>query len=253
MVFVMVFALVSCGDSEKPQNGTEGAAPVPGVNDGTGSNVPGGNTETGANVPGGNDETGANVPGGNDETAGQGEEGGEVDLEKLFSGIGERSSTLYSELDPATKSALIAEAKKNGVDLSFGADGSMTIVSDEYTYVQHPDGTWTIKDEDGNESIYGNVWPDNEWTRLLPKPTMAVTATWADEDGFSAAFTDVTVDMVKNYAKQLEAAGFNVDPEVIDMSGMYMFSARNKDGYSVDLSFAEGSSGLSISLESEEE
>lgn len=58
--------------------------------------------------------------------------------------------------DPAARQQIIDAAKADGFDVSFGADGSMTITDTDGTViVQQPDGTWVMKDTDGQTAQLG--------------------------------------------------------------------------------------------------
>ena len=173
------------------------------------------------------------------------------DVGSMISGIGS-STALYSDMDAASKQAFIAEGARQGLDISFGADGSTTIVdtTDGTTVIQKPDGNWVVKDADGGEGQIGGDWPDNEFTKLVPKPSFELYAAAVDGDTFSVLFTNATIEQLKAYADQVKAAGFNLNEELTDQNVMgmviYTFSAENADGYSVEIFSASGSSGMRI-------
>ena len=178
---------------------------------------------------------------------------GDIDFGSMMGGNG-ATDVVYSELDEATKQQIIDEAKKDGVDVSFGADGSMTVVdTDGTTVVQKPDGTWVVKDEDGGEGQIGGDWPDNEYTKIVPKPDFELYAASGDDTFFTVAFTNATIEGIRAYAEKLKAAGFTVDPEVMDteMMGMtvYNYIASNGKGVSVTLAFSNNASALSFEKE----
>ncbi len=175
---------------------------------------------------------------------------GEIDFSNIFGGT-PGTDTVWGKQDEATKQQLIAEAKKEGLDVTFGNDGSMTVYDPETgdTVIQKPDGNWVIKGGDGSESQLGGDWPDNEFTKLLPKPDFKLTAVSTDDNSFTAAFLGgVKLEDVKAYAAKVKAAGFNKDEEVVDESTMgitvYTFTAYNADGWCVTVSFAMGTSGI---------
>ena len=173
------------------------------------------------------------------------------DVGSMISGIGS-STALYSDMDAESKQAFIAEGARQGLDISFGADGSTTIVdtNDGTTLIQKPDGNWVVKDADGGEGQIGGDWPDNEFTKLVPKPSFELYAAAVDGDTFSVLFTNATIEQLKAYADQVKAAGFNLNEELTDQNVMgmviYTFSAENADGYSVEIFSASGSSGMRI-------
>ncbi|MBO4217304.1 MAG: hypothetical protein J5940_05135 [Clostridia bacterium] len=179
-------------------------------------------------------------------------EGSEVfDLSEILSGEA-GTDVIWGKLSRSEKDKIVEAARADGIEVSFGADGSMTVTDgDGNTVIQNPDGTWVFRSNDGSVGQYGGNWPDNEYTRLLPKPDIALLAASTDEDGFSAAFSNATVEQIRSYAEKVKDKGFNVDVDITDetVSGyvIYSFTASNASGYTVDISFAAGVSGLSVS------
>ena len=176
---------------------------------------------------------------------------GNIDIGSIMSG-NDSTDTIYGQLDEAIKQQIISDLAKDGYEASFGADGSMTIVDpDGTTMVQKPDGTWVIKDEDGGEGQLGGDWPDNEFTKLIPKPDFELTAARVDDEGFVVAFQSATLDQIKDYVTKIKAAGFTLNEEVEDqeMMGMviYSFTAKNADGYTIEITSASGTSSITIS------
>ncbi len=194
-----------------------------------------------------------------DDTSSTDNQGGEnstvnpedIDFASIMAGNG-ATDVVWGKQDEATKQAIIADAKKDGVDVSFGTDGSMTVVdTDGTTMVQKPDGTWVIKDEDGGEGQLGGDWPDNEFTKLIPKPDFELFAANTETDSFSVAFMSATIEQIRAYAAKVKAAGFNINEEVEDQEVMgmmiYSFTAENADGYTIEITSANGTSALTIS------
>ena len=176
---------------------------------------------------------------------------GNIDIGSIMSGNGS-TDTIYGQLDEASKQQIISDLAKDGYEASFGADGSMTVVDpDGTTMVQKPDGTWVIKDEDGGEGQHGGDWPDNEFTKLVPKPDFELFAANTETDSFTVAFMSATVEQIRAYAAKVKAAGFNINEEVEDQEVMgmviYSFTAENADGYTVEITSANGTSALTIS------
>ena len=162
------------------------------------------------------------------------------------------TDTVWGKQDAATRQSIVDSAKEGGYDVSFGADGSMTVKDKDGTvFVQSTDGTWTMQGEDGQTAQLGGNWPDNEFTRLVPKPGFKLAGASTSEDEFSAAFQSVDVDQIKAYAEQVKASGFTVDAEEEDQNVygvvVYTYSAYNADGYCVEITFANGTSGITIS------
>ena len=176
--------------------------------------------------------------------------GGNTD--SLLAGIGS-STVIYGQMDEASKQQLVMEGKAEGIDISFGADGSTTFVDNEdgTVVVQKPDGSWVFNDAEGGEGQFGGNWPDNEYTRLLPAPGFELYASYVEGESFVATFTSVTVEQIKAYVEQVKAAGFNVNETVEDqeIAGMviYSFTAENANGYTVEIGYVNGTSSLTIS------
>lgn len=173
----------------------------------------------------------------------------DIDFQSIMSGNGS-TNVVYGDLDAARKAEIIAEGARNGLDVSFGNDGSMTIKDEEGNeYKQNSDGTWHIKTDSGDYQSGGN-WPDNEYTRLVPKPGFTLIAAATDENSFTVTFQNATLDQIRAYAQQVKASGFTIDEDVQDevISGitLYSFEAYNSNGYSVLVFFSMGTSGLTI-------
>ena len=97
----------------------------------------------------------------------------------------------------------------------------------------------------------GGDWPDNEYTRQVPKPDFKILASLPGDDDFSVTFTGVTAEQAREYAEKLKSAGFDRDVELTDREVMgiaiYSFEAESESGYSVKLSCSAGVTGLVIS------
>ena len=232
LALTLVFTLAACGNgnNDDPSGSQQGTnAPLNREDDTSSTNNQGG-TQSGNNAP-------SNV--------------GNIDIGSITSGNGS-TDTIYGQLDEASKQQIISDLAKDGYEASFGADGSMTIVDpDGTTMVQKPDGTWVVKDEDGGEGQIGGDWPDNEFTKLIPKPDFELFAANTETDSFSVAFMSATIEQIKDYAAKVKVAGFNINEEVEDQEVMgmviYSFTAENADGYTVEITSANGTSALSIS------
>lgn len=223
---LLVFSLVACNSNDNPDpSGTNNNEDPLNRDPGTSQSGNQGGTEGGA-------------------TSG--------DVGSMISGIGS-STALYSDMDAASKQAFIAEGARQGLDISFGADGSTTIVdtTDGTTLIQKPDGNWVFSDGQGGEGQIGGNWPDNEYTKLVPKPSFELYAAVIEGETFSVMFTNATIEQIKAYAEQVKAAGFNLNEELTDENVMgmviYSFAAENADGYSVEVFSASGTTGLRIS------
>lgn len=179
-----------------------------------------------------------------------------VDIGSIMGGAG--ADTVWGKQDEATKQAIIAGGKQNGMDISFAHDGTMTMVdpSTGDTYVQNPDGSWIIGDEEGG-LIQTGKWPDNEFTKLLPKPDFTVLSASTDADRFTASFNETTVEKVKAYVEAVKAKGFTVNGETTDEKYedivYFLYSAENEDGYKVDVTYAAELASVTLTKPVEEE
>ena len=232
LALTLMFTLAACGNSnnDDPSRSQQGTNAPLNREDDTSSTENQGGTQSGNNDP-------SNV--------------GDIDIGSIISGNGS-TDTVYGQLDEASKQQIISDLAKDGYKASFGADGSMTVVNpDGTTVVQKPDGTWVIKDEDGGEGQLGGDWPDNEFTKLIPKPDFELFAANTETDSFSVAFTSATIEQIKDYAAKVKAAGFNINEEVEDQEVMgmviYSFTAENADGYTIEITSANGTSSITIS------
>ncbi len=170
----------------------------------------------------------------------------DVDINAILSGA---TSVVYGNLTEAEKQALIEEGKKEGVDVSFGADGTMTIVDTDGTVmIQQPDGSWAYRDADGNEIQIGSnaSWPNNELTALVPKPTVGTVVTSAIDGSACTILLNWTLEEAKSYAATVKAAGFNVNAEEVDMMGIYSFSGQNAAGVTVSVTYIDNGGSITI-------
>lgn len=174
----------------------------------------------------------------------------DIDVDATVSGGG--SDMIIGDMDEAMKQQFIEDAAADGYDVSFGADGSMTMVDPETgeTIGQNADGSWVIDDEEGSLGISmdGN-WPDNEYTQQLPKPEFNIGSTIDTTNGFVIS-TAATIEQVKAYAEECKSAGFTLQPETEDvsMAGMeiFMYSADNDAGYFLSITFTSGSTTIML-------
>ena len=232
LALTLVFTLAACGNGEgdDPSGSQQGTNAPLNREDDTSSTENQGGTQSGNNNP-------SNV--------------GDIDIGSIMSGNGS-TDTVYGQLDEASKQQIISDLESEGYDVSFGTDGSMTIVDpDGTTMAQKPDGNWVVKDADGGEGQLGGDWPDNEFTKLIPKPDFELFATNTETDSFSVAFMSATIEQIKDYAAKVKAAGFNINEEVEDQEIMgmviYSFTAENADGYTIEITSANGTSSITIS------
>lgn len=154
------------------------------------------------------------------------------------------SDTVYGKMDEATKQQLIDEAKKEGIDITFGADGSMTITDETGLVVkQNPDGTWEIQNGAGVE---GTAWPDNKFTKLISKPSFTYMIMSADEYGMEITSTTATIEQLRDYAEGAKNAGFTQNAMELDQEGIYNYTAYNSDGYKLTINQISGVTGIGL-------
>ncbi len=233
LTLLLVFSLAACDNGDNP-NGDDPLNRNDGTTQGGENTNPGGNNDN----PGGNtDNPGTNTP--------------DIDFGAIMGGNG-ATDTVWGQLDEATKQQIINDAKADGYEVSFGADGSMTVVDTESgeTMIQKPDGTWVIKGDDGSEGQFGGEWPENEFTKLLPKPDFTLMAATTSESKFTVAFQNATIEQIRAYVEEVKTAGFTIDATTEDQSVMgiiiYSYVAKNADGYIVSVACSAGVSTIEI-------
>ena len=170
------------------------------------------------------------------------------DLGSLIGGAGK-----LSDADAASRQGMIAAARREGGDLEFRSDGSAVFTDPEGNVtIQKPDGSWEYRNADGDSTsiLFGGDWPDNEYTRLVPKPDFGITTSVTTDSEFSVLFVSAELDQIRTYVDQIKSSGFNVDAETEDMEMMGMvifnFEAKNSAGYTVNVYSAYGISGLTV-------
>ena len=157
-------------------------------------------------------------------------------------------------LSEADKQKLMEEAEKEGVDLTFDKDGQMVYKDEDGTVVQqNDDGSWSAVGADGETAQFGGDWPDNEFTRLIPKPSFSLTAASSDSQQFSVAFVGADAEIIRQYAQQVKKSGFDKDvaEEGQNLFGIavYNFSASDGKGHRIEIFTAAGVSGLTLTKE----
>ena len=230
LALTLVFTLAACGNgnNDDPSGSQQGTNTPLNREDDTSSTDNQGGTQSGTNQ-GNTDNT---------------------DLASLLTGLG-TSSVVYSELDEATKQQLKSMCESAGMSITFGADGTTTIVDDNGDVMtQNADGTWSVSDGQGGQANVGSKWPDNEFTKLVPKPDFEVSLSLTEGDRCAIQFGSLTAEDLRAYAEKLKSAGFTVDAETTDEeqfgTWIYTYSASNANGVEVELSGVAGSSSLII-------
>jgi len=97
--------------------------------------------------------------------------------------------------------------------------------------------------------VFSAEWPENEFTKQVPRPKFEVSIGTLTEEGYSALSGALIADL-KDYVEDLKRAGFNKDAETTDTSAMgftvYDYQAHNGKGYYVEIGNAMGMSTISI-------
>lgn len=164
----------------------------------------------------------------------------------------ESTDTIWAKQDSVLKQEFVDAAKEEGLEVAFGSDGSTTMKNENgEEYVQNADGTWVFEGEDGSVGQYGGEWPENKFTKLVPKPDFSLLAAVTDENEFTVAFSAATIEGVRDYVEKVKSSGFteNASTEDQNIAGMviYCYSASNTEGYTVEIVFSSGTSGMTIS------
>ena len=164
------------------------------------------------------------------------------------------ADTIWADQDEEIKQALISDFKAQGMEISFGSDRTTKVVDKDGTVsVQNADGSWHFQSADGSEAQYGGDWPENEFTKLVPKPSFGVMAADTSDTEFNVLFSGADIDAVKAYAREVQKNGFSSGPKETDQdiqgTVVYTFEATNRNGYRVTVFSSAGTSGMTITKE----
>ncbi|MBO4229656.1 MAG: hypothetical protein J5938_04835 [Clostridia bacterium] len=181
------------------------------------------------------------------------------DLADLFRGFdlsslldGEPAEEIRSALSGSGLSDKVLEAlKKVGIEVTFGEDGTATLQDGfGHKVIANEDGTFTFLSREGDSRQFGGDWPENEFTRLIPKPDGSPAFAAEKDDSFSIVISGVSADQVRSYIEEVKGSGFTEDAalEDRDVLGMTLISFRalNGNGYKVSISFGAGLLSLSV-------
>ena len=101
--------------------------------------------------------------------------------------------------------------------------------------------------------MFSTTWPENEFTKQVPKPKFDTSVGVPVDNGFAAVCT-ATVDELKDYVKDLKRAGFTKGDNTTDQSALgftvYSYQASNSKGYTVEVTYsnAMGANVSAISI-----
>ena len=214
---LLLFSLVACGNNDTPGN-YDPLNRDPGTSQ-TGSQ---GGTQSGTNDP------------------------ADIDFNSILAGNGS-TDVVWGKQDEATKQMLIDEAEKDGLTVTFGNDGSMTLTDEEGNkHVQKADGTWTYTGKDGDSVNIGGNWPDNDLAKLVPAANFTISASTYYDGNCAISFSGVTLDQIKAYVEQVKSAGFDNDVTLTDNAGYYSYQAYDDAGNSAQVFFTAGIGGLNM-------
>lgn len=110
------------------------------------------------------------------------------------------------------------------------------------------DGNGGTGDED--DGTVSDEWSDNALTKNVPQPPFNDQTVVFGEDSVTVKSSDTTLDGVKEYARTLAGAGFDTgaveDEQSVAGITVYSYTAKNADGASVSMTFAAGTTTLSV-------
>jgi len=93
------------------------------------------------------------------------------------------------------------------------------------------------------EALFNAVWPENEFTKQVPKPKFETTLGVPTGTAFSIVCM-ATVDQLKDYVKDLRRAGFKKNASTTDEKTGYSYMASNSKGYTVEVSYSNMFGGM---------
>ncbi|MDR1765795.1 MAG: hypothetical protein LBR77_06865 [Lachnospiraceae bacterium] len=94
----------------------------------------------------------------------------------------------------------------------------------------------------GGETAEDKSWPDNKFTRLVPKPDFELGEYDASKIalGFFVPVLETDLDAIKAYVEQVKSAGFTVNAETTERedtsAGIYNYRAKNAAGDEIIIS-----------------
>ena len=179
----------------------------------------------------------------------------DLDIDQIYSDI-ETAITdqLADKMVQEVQNIVNEELKEIGITVEVKEDGSTKIETEIGIEVtQKEDGSWEVEVPEGEIEELDGDWPNNEFTKQVPKPSFGARAANTQEKSFSIAFVDTKVEDIRNYVEELKKAGFTVnasnkDVEVFGVVA-YSYKASNDAGYRVEVTFAENMCGMIITKE----
>ena len=144
----------------------------------------------------------------------------------------------------------------SGFPFSFGGGGEGGGGSEGY-FSEGGDGGGTPSPQsEGGGNPFGQMfssdWPNNEFTKQVPKPKFTVSFGDENESEYSA-LCNASIAEIKAYVKDLQKAGFTRNASTTDESifgmAVYSYEAVNDKGYRVSIGNAMGITTFTISRE----
>lgn len=98
-----------------------------------------------------------------------------------------------------------------------------------------------------SETAEACEWPDNELGKLLPETTASATDLSYDDESIYANLK-MSEDEYKDYVKACKDAGFTEEQSYSEYDDSCYFDAKNKDGYSLSISYDSSTKIADLSL-----
>ena len=126
----------------------------------------------------------------------------------------------------------------------------ITTTKDDTPPVNNGDGINNFSDlANAMSGMFSATWPENEFTKQVPKPKFDVGLGTVTEEGY-VVLGGATIAELRDYVKDLQKAGFIKDADTTDTSAfgmsVYSYTANNGKGYYVEIGNAMGISTISI-------
>lgn len=172
----------------------------------------------------------------------------DIDYKEVYSNIEVKI------VERLTQKLVADELETIGITVETKEDGSTTFSAGNGSEItQKADGTWEVTYVEGTVEQLDGDWPDNEFTKQVPRPEFQPTAAMTNENVFSVAFVGTNVTEIRSYVEILKSAGFTVNAEEKDVEvfGMiaYSYAASNESGYRVEVTYASDMCGMTITKE----
>ena len=141
-----------------------------------------------------------------------------------------------------------AQGAENGGGTENGPFSWIQGLNPENSGTQEPNGGGSANTppgsfNTGDGTVFTSQWPNNEFTKQVPKPKFEVSFGGVSENEFGVLCT-ASIDQLKDYVKELQKAGFTKNVSTTDENAfgmvIYGYSADNGKGYKVEVGPAMG-------------